>query len=211
MAVKEELIEKIGKVTSASVKKCTGQNWRTWIDRLEKAGGRGLSHKELVAFLKKKYELNAWWQQGVATGFEKHIGRKIEGRNAKGFYSTMASRTLPLAAKDLWKYLESTEGQSTWLSSLSHFKFEAGAQFEVEGGVYGSLRTLKKPVRLRLRWQDEDWAKPSVLCVYLVARPGAKCILIFQHDQLPTDRARLALNERWKNVLTRLKDQLAKR
>src|SRR5688572_1797323 len=76
-------IEKIGKVKSESVLKCTGKSWAQWIAILEKAGARWMTHKEIVAFL-KKYKLSQWWQQGVATGYEMHIGRKAEGRNEKG-------------------------------------------------------------------------------------------------------------------------------
>ena len=201
-------IEKIGHVSSASVKKCTGKTWDQWIAILEKAGGRGLSHGEMVGLLKKKYKLSLWWQQGVTTGFELYIGRKVEGRNAKGEYATVATKTLSLSQLDMWKFLESADGQSIWLEPLSGFSFRAGAQFEVAGGIFGEIRTLKKPERLRLRWNNEDWPKPSVLNISVIKRPGKKCVLVFQHDQLPNERAKTQMNTRWKKILQSIKECL---
>ena len=62
----------------------------------------------------------------MATGYEMHIGRKVEGRNAKGQYSTVASRTFSVSNKDLWKYLESERGLAVWLKPLSSFRFAPG-------------------------------------------------------------------------------------
>jgi uncharacterized protein YndB with AHSA1/START domain len=202
-------IEKIGKVSSASVEKCTGKNWERWVALLEKAGARGLEHREIVALLKKKYKLSPWWQQGVATGYEMHIGRKVEGRNAKGQYSTVASRTFALSNKELWKYLESEDGLAVWLKPLSSFRFAPGETFEVDGGIFGEVRTLRKAERMRLRWQDGDWPKPSVVNLAVIPRPGKKCILVFQHDQLPSERARAAMNAHWKKILIALLEALA--
>lgn len=194
-------IEKIGRVSSASVLKCTGKTWAQWIAVLEKAGARGLEHKEIAALLKKRFKLSAWWQQGVATGYEMHIGKKIEGRNAKGEYATVASKTLPLSQTGMWKFLETPRGLELWLKPLSDFYFHAGESFEIAGGIYGEVRTLKKPERLRLRWQNEDWPKPSVLNLIVIPRPGQKCVLVFQHDQLPSERAKTAMKNYWKKVL----------
>jgi hypothetical protein len=70
MAVKKTIktIDKIGRVTSASVQKGTGRNWDQWIAILEKAGARSWSHRETVDLLTKRYKLTPWWQQGVAWG-----------------------------------------------------------------------------------------------------------------------------------------------
>ena len=201
-------VEKIGRVSNASVLKCTGKTWDQWISILEKAGGRGLTHGEIVAILKKKYKLTVWWQQGVTTGFEMHIGRKLEGRNAKGEYSTVATKTLPISQSALWRYLESHEGQGVWLEPMADFRFGAGEQFEVAGGVFGEIRTLKKPERLRLRWNNEDWPKPSVLNIAVIPRPADKCVLVFQHDHLPSERAKTTMNGHWKKILAALKERL---
>lgn len=201
-------IEKIGKVSTESVFKGTKKHWDEWIKILDKAGGRSLEHKEMVAFLKRKYKLSPWWQQGVTHGYELHIGRKQEGRNAKGEYSTMASRTLPVNVKDSWKFLNSAEGMEFWLKPMGEFSLKPKLQFEVEGGIYGEVRTIKPNERARLTWQTEEWPKASIVQIYLIKREGPKSILVFQHDRLPTDRVRLEMRDYWKNVVDNIHSHL---
>ena len=52
------------------------------------------THGEIVAFLKVRYKLRPWWQQGVASGFEIATGRRVDGQNTKGLYTTTATKSL---------------------------------------------------------------------------------------------------------------------
>lgn len=203
--------DKIGKVSTESVYRGTKKHWHQWIAILDKAGGRSLDHKEMVALLKNKYKLTPWWQQGVTHGYELHIGRKQEGRNAKGEYSTMASRTLPVDVKGSWKFLNSAEGLNVWLKPMGDFKLKPKSQYEVEGGIYGEVRTAKVNERARITWQTEEWPKASIVQIYLIKREGPKSILIFQHDRLPTDRIRLAMRDYWKKVVDNIHNYLTEK
>ncbi len=197
-------VEKIGRVSSASVEKCTGKNWDAWIQILNKAGAKNMAHGEITKLLKKKFKLSLWWQQGVATGFEVHTGRKVEGRDSKGLYSITATRTFPVDAKALWKFLVSPAGMVEWLRPLSEFKFKPGASFECEGEIFGEIRTMKAGVRARLRWQETEWTKPSILNLHIVPRKGGKSILIFHHGGLKDARLRTQMREHWQRVLAHL-------
>ena len=201
-----KLTEKIGRVTRASVLKCTGKDWDSWIAILDRAGARQWTHKEIVAFLKKKHRLSPWWQQGVTGGYEIAIGRKIEGRNEKGEYSVVGSRTFPLNAKVMWQLAASSEGLAAWLKPLSDFDLKPGNVFETQTGAYGEVRTMKAGSRVRLKWQDPDWAKSSILQLFVVPRPNGKCILGFQHEQLQNARVKEQMREYWKSALDELFD-----
>ncbi len=194
-------IEKIGKVSSASVKKGSGRDWGEWISLLNTAGAPHMSHQDIVRLLKTKFKLTPWWQQGVTLGFELHIGRRIEGQSLNGQFNGMASRTLPLSQKKLWKFLTSVEGQQLWLKPLSPLKFKPKNVYEADGGIFGELRTMKAPERARLTWQDTEWDKPSVLNIMVIPRAGEKAILVFQHDALKDGRLRLQMKDHWKRVL----------
>lgn len=204
-------IEKVGKVSSVSVHKGTGKHWDDWIKILDKAGARSLTHKEIVAHLKRKYKLSMWWQQGVTHGYELHIGKKAEGRNLKGEYSTMASRTIPVGVKESWKFLNSSEGLDFWLKPMGRFSIKPKMQFEVEGGIFGEVRTCKVGERARMTWGEEEWLKPSVLQIYLIPRSNVKSIIVFQHDRLPSDRVRLQMRDHWKAVVDGIHEYLTKR
>src|SRR5665213_3902441 len=191
-------IDKIGRVTAVSVKKGTGKDWDQWLKILNQAGAKSWSHQEIVAFLKKKYKLQAWWQQGVTHGFEVAVGRRIDGQSLKGEYGTVTTRTFPISAKRAWKLMTSPDGLALWLSPMSPFKIERGAQFECEGGIFGEVRTVKVPARARLTWQDTEWSKPSILQLNVVARGPSKSIVIIGHGELRTAQLQKQMREHWK-------------
>ena len=198
---KRNTIDKIGKVSTASVEKGTERGWTEWMILLNKAGAQHMSHQDIVQLLKKKFKLGPWWQQGVTLGYELHIGRRIEGQSLSGQFNGMASRTLPVSQKKLWKFLTSEEGQHIWLKPLSPLKFKPKNFYEADGGIFGELRTMKAPERARLTWQDTEWDKPSVLNIMVIPRAGEKAILVFQHDALKDGRLRIQMKDHWKRVL----------
>lgn len=198
-------------ISDESVTKATKRDWKEWFTILEKTGARGWTHQETVAYLKKKYKLTGWWQQGVTLGFEIFIGRRAEGRNAKGEHSLTATKTLTTTPKKLWALMNSDEGMAAWLQPMSEFSLKKGKQFEKEGGIFGEVRTVKALVRARLTWQESDQLKPTLLQIYVVPkRDGKKAILVFYHEKIMTARERDDLRRFWKASLKRL-EQLVKR
>jgi hypothetical protein len=193
--------EKVGRVSSASVHKNTGKDWDAWIAILDKAGARSWTHQEIVAHLKKKNRLSLWWQQGVALGYETAVGLRAEGANFKGEYGATITRTFPIGAKAAWKLMFSPKGLSTWLKPLSDFTLAKGEVFETESGAYGEVRTMKAGARARLKWNDPDLEKASILQVYVVPRPTNKCIIAFTHEGLPDPRSQERLRAYWKSSL----------
>jgi len=192
-------------VTDESVKRHSGKDWQHWKKILDKAGAQEWPRKQIVAYLNTKYKLTPWWQQMVTTGYEILIGKKIQGRNSKGEFAVTATKTLKIAAKELWKILESEEGLAIWLKPLSKFKLKAGAHFESEGGIFGEIRTMKAGLRIRIKWQNENWDKSTVVQVFLVPK-GPKTILVFYHEKLVNGRLRTEIRDHWKQVHKDLED-----
>ncbi len=171
---------------------------------LTKAGAKNWTHRETAAYLKKKYKLSLWWQQGVTLGFEIGTGKRIEGQSLKGDYSITATRSLPISAVKLWRLVISKPGMQAWLKPLSPFDLEPGAEYECEGGIFGQVRTLKAPERVRLSWQDTDWPKPTVISLAFVPRPGEKSIFVIQHTGLKTAAQREQMRAHWKAAIADL-------
>jgi hypothetical protein len=197
-------IKAIGRVSSESVLKGSGKNWDQWIAILDRAGARSLTHQEIVAWLKKKHKLTMWWQQGVTGGYEIHIGRRVEGQNLKGDYSVTVTKSLSVNQKTLWTKLWSPEGLLLWLKPMSDFTLKKKSQFEVEGGIFGEVRSFKAPLRARLSWQDSDWLKPTYLQIYVAKRPREKSILVFMHDGLKTAAAKEQMRKYWREAASRI-------
>ena len=204
----EKPIEKIGRVSSASVEKGTGKSWDEWIPILTKAGAAGWPHKEIVLYLRKKYKPGPWWEQVVAGCFEIAVGNRIDGRNQKGLYAVGVSRVVPLSRAKTWAFIVSDEGLSIWLKAFSPLMMKTGEKFENEGvdggGAYGEIRTMTKGEKIRIRWQENDFEKPCVLQIYLHKRPGEKCGIGFQMDEIPNERVKELFRTHWKTVIDEL-------
>jgi len=197
-------MDKVGRVSSASVKKGTGKDWSQWIQILKKSGALSWTHREIVAFLKKKYKLTPWWQQGVTHGFEVATKRRIDGQSLKGDYSVTITKSVNASGPAAWKFMMSREGLQLWLSPMSELEIEMGAAFECEGGIYGEVRTVKAPRRLRLRWQETDWPKATWVQFSIVPRGFhklKKSILVISHGSLTTTQQREAMRAHWKSKL----------
>lgn len=197
-------IEKLARTSNESIEKHTGKSWDYWISTLKKAGAENLSHKDIVLLLKSKYKLKPWWQQIVAGGFEVHIGRRNEGENEKGEYSITITKTLPIDQKKLWKFITSVEGLNLWLKPMDEFKIIKGAQFEIIGGIFGEIRTIKAPQHIRLRWEDSDWPKKTIVQIFIHPRPKNKSIFGLTHENLANPRIKERQRAFWKDAIVQL-------
>jgi len=78
----------------------------------------------------------------------------------------------------------------------------------VDGGIFGEVRTLNIPSRLRLSWQEATWERPSIVQVNVHPRKGAKCMIAIQHESIPGELAKEKLRARWKQALERIAKDL---
>jgi hypothetical protein len=195
------VVSVLNKVKTESVYKCTGHHWDQWIAILEKVGASQWTHREIVEHIRKKYKLNPWWQQLITSSYEIHIGRKLEGRNDKGEYATVATKTYQIGQKNMWNFLVSPQGLKIWLSPMSPLIVKPGEQYEIEGGIFGEVRTMKKPQRIRLSWQETETLKKTIVQIMVIPRPREKCVLAIQHEKLPSASAKEKMLRHWKNVL----------
>lgn len=196
--------KQVNKVTAESVSKNTGRDWQQWHEALNKIHAQNFTHKELVQTLKSKYKLTPWWQQIVASGFEVMIGKKMEGRNAKGEFSITVTKTIHVPPKKLWTFLTSKAGTEIWLKPLSlnedGMTFHIKTEFETEDGYFGEIRTISKGKKIRMSWMDPEWNKKSYFTLYIHSRDNKKCMLIFTHEGLVDGRLRAPLRQRWEDA-----------
>lgn len=196
-------IEKVGRLTSESLLKHTGKGWDEWIEILDAHGARYWSFKEITSFVKKK-KVNSYWQMLLAYGYEVHTGKRIDGQNQKGLYSVTTTKTMPKDQKTLWKIMSSNKGLNIWLKPMSEITFAPKNSFEIEGGIFGEIRTMKSPERVRFSWKDEDWEKSTFVQMMVHPRPKGKSMLMFMHDSIKTERIREEMRERWKQATLKI-------
>lgn len=91
MATKPQNIE--------SIEKALGEPWAQTRERLEKAGGKDASHKQLADALYPQFDgvvaNHGWWVQGAVVAYEQEIGRRVPGQRADGTFDVAVSRTVP--------------------------------------------------------------------------------------------------------------------
>jgi hypothetical protein len=58
--------------------------------------------------------------------------------------------------------------------------------------------------KIRFRWQENEWEKPSTCVLGLIKRDGEKCVVVFAHDGLPNARIKEDFRNYWKTTLVRL-------
>jgi hypothetical protein len=203
--------DQVGKVSARSVLRHTGKDWKTWVQLLEEAGARNLTHREIAGLLKKKYRLTPWWQQGVALGFEIATGRRRAGQDARGKYMVTATKSLGIGVKAIWKGLLSPRGMAIWLRPLSPVAIAPQTPFETKDGYFGEIRTVTSGRRIRLFWQDPQWEKPTVVEILLVSRPAKKAILVFNHTGIPDEKSRAASRLRWRAAADGMAAELSAR
>lgn len=201
-------LSKIGNVSAKSVFKHTDRDWSEWVAVLDRCGGRILDHRELVALLKKKFRLSTWWQQEVARGYQVAVGQRVEHQTLKGTYTTTATKTIAVSAAKLFAFLISDEGLEIWLSPLSEMKFETGTPYERMGGVFGEVRGFTRGKKIRLTWIDEEWPRKTTLQLHLVPRGEGKCMIVIDHIDLPTMKAKNDMHAHWRKVVDRLSETL---
>ncbi|GAA1636447.1 hypothetical protein GCM10009700_24230 [Brevibacterium sanguinis] len=81
-----------------SIEKALGEPWSQTRQRLEKAGGKDASHKELADALYPQFDglvdNHGWWVQGAVVAYEQEIGRRVPGQRADGTFDVAVSRTV---------------------------------------------------------------------------------------------------------------------
>ncbi|HJX78002.1 hypothetical protein [Glutamicibacter sp.] len=113
--------------------KATGKPWEQWVEQIESAGAKELSHKPLASMIYQlmpaDLENPGWWAQSVAIAYEQHIGRRVPGQASDGSFKGSVSTTLNT---DLEGALQS------WVGSVAEFSEFIGAQLASEPAVSGS-------------------------------------------------------------------------
>lgn len=198
----------IDTVSDTSIKKHSGKVWKDWIQILTKAGAKNWTHQEIVAFLKTKHKQSTWWRQIIANGFEVSTGKRIAGQSLKGTYSATITKSVAINHKVAWKLISSQEGLQIWLKPMSPMVLKKGEAFEIEGGIFGEVRTLKAPERIRLSWRDLDWEKGTVVQFQIHKKKEDKCLLVIQHDGLKTARLKAEMRTHWRNVIEEIAEIL---
>ena len=173
-----------------AVARATGQSWAEWLAILDAAGGREMSHKQIVAHLQAHHAVSSWWQQQLTVGYEQSRGLRARHQMAGG-YQISRSRTVAAPAAAVYH---------AWADDATRARWLPDATFTV--------RKATPPKSLRLTWGDAAGAGATTVEVALTDK-GERTTVTVQHNKLPDAAAAERMKGYWAEALARLAGQLA--
>ncbi len=174
------------RMSDAAVQAKTGKAWDEWFKILDKAGGKKMNHKEIVAYLSEKYNVGPWWRQMVTVTYEQARGLREAYQKTKG-YSANSSKTITAPLAKLYKAWSDDKLRNRWLP---------------EKGIVIRKATPEKS--MRITWSD---GKTSV-SVYFLAKGEAKSQVALEHEKLPDAKAVVKMKTYWAEALGRLQEMV---
>jgi hypothetical protein len=177
----------LARLSDESVKKATGNDWPKWVVVLDKAGGKEMSHPQLVAHIREKYETPGWWTQMVAVGYERIRGLRAQGQQRSGEWTITKSKTVAVPLAKLYAAWSNARQRAKWLP-----------------GVKLTIRTATVNKSMRIRWEDD-----SPVDVGFFARGEGKSQVALEHrkhaSKADADRMRAFWSERLDALAAMLK------
>jgi uncharacterized protein YndB with AHSA1/START domain len=177
---------KAPRMSDDAVKAKTGKVWNEWFSLLDKAGGKKMSHQEIVEVLNSKYNVGPWWGQMVTATYEQARGVRDKHEKPSG-YEISVSRTVDVPLTMLYRSFANEKDRHAWLA---------------EDGLKVRKATPNK--NIRVTWKD---GKTS-LDISFAAKNANKSQIVVQHSKLPDAKTAEKMKGYWARALTRLKESL---
>lgn len=169
--------------SSEATERATGKPWDEWMALLDAAGGRGMTHKQLVAHLAIDRDVSPWWRQQIAVAYENSRRLRQKHEMADG-YQISRGRTMSAGAARVY---------AAWADDAERARWLPDAVF--------ITRTATPPRRLRLTWSDG-----SIVEIQLTEKGPARTQVTVQQNKLPDAAAAERMKAYWGAALERLRE-----
>jgi uncharacterized protein YndB with AHSA1/START domain len=173
-------------ISDAAVQNATGKNWPEWFAILDAAGGKKLTHQEIVAYLSEHYQVGPWWRQMVTVEYERARGLR-EKYQVVGAYSVSRSKTIAVSLPKLYQAWREVKHRARWLQEKRIV-----------------VRTATPNKSMRITWVD---GKTSI-SVNFYAKGENKSQIVVEHEKLATAAEAKRMQNYWSEKLEKLKQIL---
>jgi uncharacterized protein YndB with AHSA1/START domain len=170
------------RMSDEAVEAKTGKTWSRWFKHLDAAGGKKMSHQQLVAHLSEKHGVRPWWTQMVAVTYEQSRGLRDKHEKPEG-YEISVSRTMDAAVSKAFKAWTDEKTRKLWLP----------ANF--------TIRKATANKSLRLTWEDGK----TIVAVAFYPKGAGKCQVVAQHNKLKDAKVAAKMKAFWGKALDALK------
>jgi len=169
-------------ISDDAVKAKTSKTWAQWFTLLDQAGGRRMTHKEIVAVLNQKYGVGPWWQQMVTVEYERARHLREKHQTATG-YSISRSKTMNAGARKIFTAWQEAKTRVSWLPKKKL-----------------TMRKTTANKSLRMLWHD---GKTEVNVSFLAKGPD-KTQVVIEHNKLANAAAAKRMQAYWSKALEKL-------
>jgi uncharacterized protein YndB with AHSA1/START domain len=121
------------------------------------------------------------------------------GKTKDAGWQIGVSITVHRPAEEVWDWLVSPEGISTWLGPDVAFDGEKGEAYETIDGTRGELRSWRPLDRIRMTWRPADWDHDSTVQV-AIDDMGDSTRVVFHQERLANADERARQRTHWKSV-----------
>ena len=174
------------RMSDEAVQAKTGKTWSRWFKHLDAAGAKKMTHQQIVAHLRDKHDVRAWWQQMVAVTYEQARGLRDIHEKPSG-YEISVGRTIAASVSKTFKAWTDEKTRKLWLS----------------GNLSIRKSTLNKTIRI-------TWSDGTDVVVGFYSKSEGKCQVVAQHGKLKDAKAGAKMKTFWSDALERLKELLEK-
>lgn len=173
------------RMSDEAVEAKTGKNWSRWFKHLDAAGGKKMTHQEIVAHLHDKHGIRPWWTQMVAVTYEQARGLREVHEKPSG-YEINVSRTIAAPVAKAFKAWTDEKTRTKWLPAEL------------------TIRKATTNKTLRINWEDGQ----TSVAVAFTPRDPKKCQVVAQHMKLPDAKAAAKMKKFWGEALDSLKQAI---
>lgn len=174
------------RMSDEAVKAKTGKVWEEWFAIIDKAGGKKMTHQEIVALLNTKHKVGGWWQQMVTVTYEQARGKRKPHETPKGF-QVSGNKTINVPLATLYK---------TWLTEGTRRPWLPHSDITIR------KRTLNKSIRLT--WIDNK----SHVDIEFYDKGESKSQVSVSHTKLSSLREVSSMKSYWARALSKLKEEI---
>ena len=129
------------------------------------------------------------------------------GKTKDAGWQIGVSITVPIPVGDVWDFLVSSEGLSTWLGAGVGFEGEKGESYQTNEGTRGELRGFRPLDRIRLTWQPVDLDHDTTVQIALDDK-GDRTRIVFHQERLADAEERERQRDHWKSIAAEVASRL---
>lgn len=182
-------VERRAGMSNEAVKKKTGNTWPQWYTIIDKAGGKEMTHQQIVALLRAKHGVGSWWRQMVTVAYERERGKRTKHETPRGFQIS-ATKTIAGPVRELYRAWKKPRGRAAWL-----------------GRNRMMIRRAAANKTLRMTWADGT----SSVEVYFSPKGKNKTQVTVQHNKLSSAANASRMKKYWARKLGILQSSIEKR